>query len=195
MVRQLEFRIPGVVVKTYSGAKVKTLEREVENLKTIIELADVIYLHVGTNNIEKDSIQTITSQVQNLITKVQQMNSRAIVGWSAILPRPRDEFNTHDKVITVNTQVGEWCDKTRRPCLRSFSPVTKYGWARREFFSTTDRLHLNKGGVQQWVNFLKHQISSKSIRTLMNMKSKARNVPKGKRVYKGKRVNKGKRQE
>ncbi len=164
MVRQLEYKIRGVVVKCFPGAKVTRLAENIERLQTIIKQADVVIVHIGTNNIQADKASYIVERIKLLLDRIKQINHKALVGYSAMLPRPIDEFKTQRKVKGINQLLYQWCLETSKMYLKSYSPVTKHGWAVAQFFNQKDKLHLNEVGVRKWVSYLNQQISSRTIK-------------------------------
>ena len=82
--------------------------------------------------------------------------------FSCILPRPRDERWTGEKVKQINNALIKWCDEQGLLCLRTFGPFTKGGRARSEWFR--DGLHLTwDKGLERLANFYKQQLSDKIL--------------------------------
>ncbi len=167
IVRPLIKNVAGLEVRSFSGAKVQDISSEIDTtpMGTLVKQADVIISHVGTNNLCKEGPKRTIDRIKGLLTKIRGLNPTAIVGFSCILPRPRDEGSTMHQVKKINGEIMAWSKQNGYMCLRSFSPVSKGNRARRPYF--LDGLHLNQHGVEIMVSFYSQQLSNEAIGKVM----------------------------
>ena len=168
IVRGVERWVKVSSVRCYPGATLRDLGRRVFQNEVATQF-DVIVIHGGTNDIERRSVAEIVQEFKDIVTGFRE-SSQGHIGFSCILPRPRDELHSRDKVFQVNNELMSWCAKNGCICLRTFGPFSKSGWSRRELFKR-DLLHpaeFRRWGCQvtgQEVlgSFLNTQLASKVL--------------------------------
>ena len=160
--------IKDTVVDCHPGATIARLTERMMDPRYQLHKYDIVVVHVGTNNIWSDSKIEIQRQFCELVERFLQVHPRGHVGFSCLLPRHRDEKHTRSKVMMVNEALMNWCAENGCICLRTFSPFTKNGRARRELFKQ-DGLHpravgRHPTGVEVLTNFFSQQLCTATLR-------------------------------
>lgn len=141
------------------GKDIQGLHSELKPLKEFLRQFDLIIVHIGTNNIERDSQFEIERQLRRLVWDLRQMLPGVRIGLSCILPRPRDEGNSYirGKVIRVNNFMIEFAEQYSMICIRTYSPFLHGGFSKDGLFAY-DGLHLRSSGLRLLRRFWKNQL-------------------------------------
>ena len=111
----------------------------------------IIILHMGTNNLETDTVEIMRIKFQQLLNVIKMRNRRAIIAVSAVLPRPIDFPRSRGKSTMLNKELTSMCMSpalthslffipSYRPFIKDAQPVAN--------FFASDGLHLSPEGVQ-----------------------------------------------
>jgi hypothetical protein len=68
-----------------------------------------IILHLGTNDVQKYSVDVITCKFRNLIYSVSRKNPDINILISSVLPRPTDVHILGEKVVAINNRLVRIC--------------------------------------------------------------------------------------
>ncbi|CAL1266391.1 unnamed protein product, partial [Larinioides sclopetarius] len=136
-------------VVSYPGA---TIDRITSKVSMIERKYDCFLVHVGTNNIQLDSVEVILQKYKLLIKEILQINPKAKVICSSLIPRginyfQKDFWTTKDdieilnhKIDSINNELKSLCSDHEALVFCSSSKSTWYG------FLGYDGLHLNRRG-------------------------------------------------
>ncbi|CAL1301706.1 unnamed protein product, partial [Larinioides sclopetarius] len=136
-------------VVSYPGA---TIDRITSKVSMIERKYDCFLVHVGTNNIQLDSVEVILQKYKLLIKEILQINPKAKVICSSLIPRginyfKKDFWTTKDdirilnhKIDLINNELKSLCSDHEALVFCSSSKSTWYG------FLGYDGLHLNRRG-------------------------------------------------
>ena len=102
-----------VAVKTHPGGRVRTAENTILNIAqsdlTYAKSIDAFVLHIGTNNVsDADTIETIIDEFKDITNTINNVNPKAKVIISSILPRKQDRL-VNKAIQDTNKAVENWC--------------------------------------------------------------------------------------
>jgi predicted NAD-dependent protein-ADP-ribosyltransferase YbiA (DUF1768 family) len=132
---------------------VKEQGRLIEDLKTVI-------VHAGVNDIpemipseefKSNLVTSITNNLRNLGTRVQEVIGSVHMVWSSILPRPRSSQEVNYTINQINYHVAQALTKFGWTSIEHENFRHRHGGIRQTFFNQRDKLHLTETGVTQWV--------------------------------------------
>lgn len=152
-----------VTILPKPGKDIQRLSKELKTMGGYLKQFDMIVIHIGTNNIERDSQYAIEREFRFLIWDLRQMLPSVRIGLSCILPRPRDEGNSYirGKVIRVNNFMIKFAKQNAMVCLRTYSPFLFRGYSIRKMFR--DGLHLSPKGLRCLRKFWKDQLGDQIL--------------------------------
>ena len=147
-----------VYVQSYPGATVRGLCWKIGLGKVRLCGYKIIVLHVGTNDLISKPIERIVEDYEQLILSVRKLSNKALIGVSAIIPRPIDERTHKQKRISVNKALNLMC-KDFADCifLRTYKPFERNKLGSRELFAK-DGLHLSRAGAKVMKSFINSNI-------------------------------------
>lgn len=132
-------------LQAFKGASIRDIIDNITN--GVINLHfNVIIIHVGTNDIYRLHLNEFEFLYHKLITSIRQVNVRAKVILSAILPRPVDFRETKHLIILVNNLLKTICRKRSSVYVTTYRPFLKFGKPICELFSPLCWLHVNHQG-------------------------------------------------
>ncbi|MES9902601.1 MAG: SGNH/GDSL hydrolase family protein [Sedimenticola sp.] len=157
--------VEDLVVRPFPGRTIGGLAREVSSSKSLqrdIESANIVIVHVGTNDIFNLHFEDFPSALNNLFGVIRNVKLNVKLCYSAILPRPVDLRQSKSLVINANNRVRRFCKYRRITYLQSFRPfVQKNGEPHRHMFAVRDGgLHLNTEGSRVLSNFYRQVLNS-----------------------------------
>ena len=169
--------IKDTVVACYPGATISKIADRLFDPSYPLQTYDIVILHVGTNDIWSRSADEIEDEFCRVVRKFRLVHPTGHVGFSCLLPRPRDEWFSKEKVINVNENLIRWCALNGCCCLRTFGPFTKNGRARKELFKQ-DGLHPSARGrrptgLEVLTTFFRQQLSLATLRPRVQQLEKA----------------------
>ena len=130
---QMQSRETQVVVRSFSGAKVKQMKHYVK--PAVEENPNLYILHVGTNDLrESKSAEKIADEIVDLAVTLK--NEKNEVTVSGICPR---EDNLNDKARNVNENLAWRCHRQKLGFIEHEQLDAKK-------HTNTSKLHLNKAG-------------------------------------------------
>ena len=124
-----------------------------------------IIIHCGTNQLwtaDPPSVLAgrLVRDMQDLLRTIRIWNPSAKIAISAVLPRPRDERHSTDRIKEANRALKSFAANNRLLFIRSFRKFMCGQQIRKEFF--TDGLHLNhKGKLALMKSFSQHFTNAK----------------------------------
>ena len=71
--------------------------------------------------------EALIDKYKSLLKVVRQLNDRAVIGVSSILPRPCDSQEINEKIIAVNKELKLLCKQTLNHFIPSYRPFVKKG--------------------------------------------------------------------
>ena len=146
------------------GETLGSLRMRLANGMIRVGQAQVIVMHVGTNDVANGSSpRQIAASYDQVIKSIKHQNPRATIVVSAIVPRWLDDQDTGPVIASINKMLQENSDRVWN-CLmvRSDKQFRCGGYIRREFYDQ-DRLHLNARGSQRLRDFIATQTSRKQL--------------------------------
>ena len=160
MLRHCNFK-PFGVKYGIGGATAQTFIDEFDSLVSNWNHYNLCIIHLGTNNISKDTARYVLPEIKSLTRLIQRENPNIKVLISGILPRPVDHSWTGNVVTRVNTALKIWTKSTPGvgfyPTYRSFTSNFDIREDQNHF--DRDRLHLNKDeGSGRMERLMKQQI-------------------------------------
>ena len=135
-------------VVAYPGINIDRLCWKIKLNKPSISRYSLIVLHVGTNDVVDLGIQTILNKYKILLAAVRQSNSKAIVGFSSIFPRPCSSKETNEKVILVNRELKQFSRQSGVYFIPSYRPFVNRNKEIITDLYAVDKLHLGFKGTQ-----------------------------------------------
>lgn len=116
---------------------------------------DLVIIHVGTNNVERNSVGEICRQFGRLIQAIHHFNPTAKVAVSSILPRPKDWDVYGQKVMDINKALVRLQRNLDFTFLKTYRPFwNNYTHMPRSNHFARDGLHLSALGVAMLKNSL-----------------------------------------
>jgi len=101
-----------VSIKTTQGARIAQIKSIVQTLSTKdtrLTTCDAVLLHTGIHNIsDAQSTGAITEQYKDLISTVKNVNKKAHIILSSVLPKKEDQLSAKS-IKDVNQQIKELC--------------------------------------------------------------------------------------
>ena len=164
-------QITNGLVWPFRGYTAKQVEDALKDDPSLVEGADIIIVHVGTNDVQQEMqnrevvtagvtvSDVVTGSVLSLSSVVSDIKPTAVVCYSSILPRPVDYDLSKDVVIYCNSAIKAASTGGKFWFWPTYKPFIKNGVPRRELFAVLDGgLHLRKGGWlrlrQSFMNFI-----------------------------------------
>ena len=130
---QMQSRYTQVVVRSFSGAKIKQMKHYVKPAEE--ENPNLCILHVGTNDLrESKSADKIADEVVDLAVTLKNETNEVTV--SGICPR---DDNLNDKATSVNEILAKRCHRLKLGFIEHEQLDAKK-------HTNTSKLHLNKAG-------------------------------------------------
>ena len=77
--------------------------------RKLLEEADFIYLHCGTNNVSKGKSGAIVRHMQQLIKLLLEINCKLTIVVGSILPRKCDFDQTNEEITAINMELAGLC--------------------------------------------------------------------------------------
>ena len=166
MIRNVS-QLPNTDIICKPGVKLATLAYSIFlELRYSLVRSDLVILHAGTNDINSCSAQELLEVVGNIV-KAYRERFQGHIGFSTIIPRPRDGHKLAERVKIYNQQLVAWCALNGCLCLRTHSPFLKGGQPRTQLFNR-GKLHLTERGLfpsGSYVlkNFLRSQLADRTL--------------------------------
>lgn len=145
-----------VVRLCYPGSKIEHITERVQNIVSGEGNNPVILTHVGTNNLSKDTSNTMIKKYEGMIDKFRSYCPQAHIVVSGILDR-RDNKELRRGVPRVNKKLQDLCQRKGVEFLDHSLLTHREGWL------SKDKLHLNRRG-----NMLLGDSFRRSIREGLN---------------------------
>ncbi len=146
--------VKGTDLWCYPGKDIDYIRRQLKNNSHILHKFSLIVIHIGTNNIHKNSTSHIKQDFCALLAAIREI-CNADVAFSCILPRPRDDKRTANKIQEINKWLQNWSEANQCLCLRSYNFARKHV----DVVYRRDGLHLNDEGIRRFTDFLNHQLA------------------------------------
>lgn len=93
-----------VYKRSFPGRRAEEIHDEIDNIQMNDELSYVI-IHVGTNNLPSESVDSCVRQIQKLALKTRRKFQNSKIGISSIIHR--DDINVSAKLSAVNGKLKE----------------------------------------------------------------------------------------
>ena len=162
-------RLPNTRIYCKPGVKLVTLASDIfskRELRYCLEQSDLVIVHAGTNDINTCSANELLDCIKKLVSDYRD-RYRGHIGFSAIIPRPRDGKALSDRVKMFNQKLVAWCALNGCLCLRTYGPFLKGGRPRTHLFNK-GRLHLSScgpfpSGAYVLQNFLRSELSDGTL--------------------------------
>ena len=154
MVRGLERPCYAEVVSV-SGANVETITNLVEGYTVMGQVNfDVapfkyIVIHVGTNNIRKQSNVEIQNNFVYLLRAIRTKCTNPHIFLSCILPRTKDHAFSGPQVRAVNRWLRRWSKDQGIQCIDAAPLFTDDRGRIKDYLYKRDDLHLSKAGLSK----------------------------------------------
>ena len=131
-----------------SGAKVKDIYRQVERFKNIHKGSKVenIVMHVGTNQIQRESPRDSSKKICKFLRKVKSDFKDAVVYFSGILPKLGSVI--FESINYINETVFNLCAVTNGMYFISHNSFA-FNHKLNERFFWKDKIHTNRKGLRQ----------------------------------------------
>ena len=156
--------IPDTFVDCRPGKVIKDITKIITAPDYDIKQFDVVLVHVGTNDLKQSTGPEMLEAFEQLASAFHGIHSWGWLLLSSILPRPRDEKYTRQKVHFVNNELFRKYKESEVTVLKTYSPFTKKGWADKQLFKR-DGLHpAVPDGVRVLKSFFHHQLSHKVLK-------------------------------
>ena len=144
---------------SFRGASIADLDNIISHDSTPFSSYSVIYLHVGTNNIQQNSPAETLLLFQKLISNIVQSIPGVNLIVSSILPRLTDLHSSFQTVVETNNLLSEYChDLDSVSFVPSYKLVMKKGEIQSVMFY--DGLHLNDTGVARLRSYICDRFAS-----------------------------------
>lgn len=143
------------------GKTMCDIAKYIEDNPNTVRKYDTFTAHAGTNSIRRLSVPQFKVEYKNVAQKYFQVNPKGVLGFSCILPRPRDHEYTGWKVKQVNKWLESWCKANGFMCIRGYTQFLHCAKPIGNLFC--DRLHLNQDGVEVFKQFWRSELSDASI--------------------------------
>ena len=169
------------------GLTITDLTRLILDGEIKVSMHAVLWLHIGTNSLaprprrwrerddriiaEVNSVPRLMAEVKRLKSAIRRYNRRAMVVFSAVLPRPCDDRETGPVVAAFNARLKAWAATELRvafvdsatPFLYTRGP--QHDRPRRELFNSKG-LHLSQSGEHTLATFWSTHLCEKGLRAL-----------------------------
>ena len=122
-------------LRVYSGARIATLKRELDEGRINLNYYIHCIVHVGTNDIRDFSVDRIIAEFREFIVKFKCLASHVELYISSILPRPVDFEITGSKCSLINKQLASVCSKYKVKFIRSYKRFLSKGRTIRSLFA------------------------------------------------------------
>ena len=139
-------------IQAFPGATIERLTWMMRMNLVYFKNYRVVVLHVGTNNVNRDSVDLIIEKMKKLVVATQRINPKAKIFISGIIPRYKDDEIHRLKVLDINKYLVEMCKDMNCRFLRTYRPFLCKGACRQELYAK-DGLHLNYKGTQELKGF------------------------------------------
>ena len=136
--------LPNTDVVVYPGRRIEFFDSLLRAKADKLGQYKLVVVHAGTNDIQRQSKQQILDSYDRVIRTFKAIHTQGQLAISCILPRPRDEHWSGEKVKHINKYLIAHCRENGVLCFRTFSPFLSRNRARRDLFR--DGLHLNEQG-------------------------------------------------
>ena len=159
-------QLPHTKLVCKPGVKLSTLVTSIFNELRYCLQSDIVLIHAGTNDINTCTVDELLEMVRLIVRRYRSEYSGHI-GFSTIIPRPRDGQSLSNKVKSYNKRLMAWCADNGCVCLRTHSPFLSGGRPRRQLFNN-GLLHLRARGPApsgSYIlrNFLSSELSDKTL--------------------------------
>ena len=167
MLRDVVESLPRIRVVCKPVIKLATLAHAIfEDQRYNLDNANLVIIHAGTNDINYCSANELLDIVRSIVTKYRE-NFHGHIGFSTIIPRPRDGRNLSERVKNFNQLLMSFCSLNGCLCLRTHSPFLKGGRPRKQLYNK-GLLHLRArgpapSGAYILRNFLRSKLSFKIL--------------------------------
>ena len=173
-------KLQNVVLLAFKGDTIKRLTDRIRFERDVdVSGYDRILIHVGSNDISNlvDSgryrsvtIFDMLDRYKALRSSIRRRNSKAIILFSAILPRVERYELFRGYVSGLNFALEKWCAKTCGTCvfIPSFSAFIARGKPKAALFSEKDGLHLAGAGVDVLEGIFEQALSTGYLLTRIN---------------------------
>lgn len=152
-------RIDRADILPYRGARIADINYHIKKEKGSISSYRYIILHVGTNDVFKLSYDKFMAAYCGLISLAKSLFPGAVIGMSAILPRPCDFQYSNVEIREVNKGLSDMCHRMGVRYFHSYRYFLKGGKPLRYLFSNSDALHLNYEGTRLLGLYFKRRVA------------------------------------
>jgi hypothetical protein len=156
-------------VYSFSGVSLEEMTKLISSYPSLISSVSTILLHCGTNNIEKDTTETILSKFEALVHVVKSINADAKILISSILPRPLDFSTLGFRATVINSSLKRKCLNWGVYFVATHKMTLKFGKFCPEFYQ--DGIHLNQPGVKRVRQFFCQRLAEFGSKPLDNVGS------------------------
>ena len=152
-----------MVLQCFPGDRIAQIANKIDCGEANIAPYDYVLIHVGTNDIgSRASYQSILSDYGNLIGILRKKKRHISIIISAIIPRPKDHFDTDPMIRRVNAHLQKVMSKDLNfKFICTNKPFMFAGKIKLEMFAKRDKgLHLNTLGSSRLSYFFLRVIST-----------------------------------
>ena len=145
---RLSDKDPKVKIKSHSGGRLQDLHNSITRLaetdEEFICAADVILIHVGTNNLsDSDSKENLTEQLERIAEIVEDVNPMRKIIISSILPHKNDKVG-NQLINQANQSLKQLCTRKSYCFMDNTERLTANGVPDSTLYR--DNIHLNANG-------------------------------------------------
>jgi lysophospholipase L1-like esterase len=141
----------------------------------------IILIHAGTNDlaqliksgkIASTTVQQLLQFYIELCNSIRRRNTRAILVFSAILPRAHEFQVFFPYIFGLNFALEKWCAKSSGMCvfLNTHKQFLQLGVPKFQLFSKSDGLHPNGAGNDRLEARLQQALTADNIINAINSK-------------------------
>jgi hypothetical protein len=140
--------IPHLEIQAIPGLSLTTVVENITNGTLKIDGFHGIIFHVATNDVTRNSPETIGDLMSDLVTYLRQATPLTRLGVSMILPRPKDSDEMDSKRRQANSVLKKLCKVRGLTYFRSYKGVRITNQVYNKKLYAHDKLHLKMAGIQ-----------------------------------------------
>jgi len=147
---KLSEKIWGAQIRAYRGAKIKDIKEVLEDLD--ISMFRIIILHVGTNNLKKQSVHLMMTDMEDLLDTIRRKSTAEIL-ISAILPKFKQYADEDGRRKMYNEYIRIMAELWRVEVIPTFRTFEYRGETITTLFAF-DGLHLKPVGADRLKKYI-----------------------------------------
>jgi lysophospholipase L1-like esterase len=140
-------------VQAFPGATCEKILTKLRLGRIAIEFAEIIIIHIGTNDLEGNKPQEVIDAVLKVIEYIQSKNPTSKIVYSSIIQRPKDSSRSDFIRKYINNQLKYWAKS------KNFYFVKSYRSLKETTHFAKDGLHLNRQGFVALRSYFEKTVS------------------------------------